>query len=157
MKNQSNSKEEVDIQKMYGHECLLSKEDFMQKYNINETGLTQSEPDEKIQKYGLNKISQNKPKRWYTYLLESLFSPFNCILLCIVIVLFYTDVYLASTPSYANIIVILILVTASTLLEFFEEYNSNKAAEKLKQLVEIRSLFYVQNRKNMLEYLHENE
>ena len=136
MKNQSNSKEEVDIQKMYGHECLLSKEDFMQKYNIKETGLTQSEADEKIQKYGLNKISQNKPKRWYTYLLESLFSPFNCILLCIVIVLFYTDVYLASTPSYANIIVILILVTASTLLEFFEEYNSNKAAEKLKQLVE---------------------
>ena len=121
---------------MYGHECLLSKEDFMQKYNIKETGLTQSEADEKIQKYGLNKISQNKPKRWYTYLLESLFSPFNCILLCIVIVLFYTDVYLASTPSYANIIVILILVTASTLLEFFEEYNSNKAAEKLKQLVE---------------------
>ena len=136
MKNQSNSKEEVDIQKMYGHECLLSKEDFMQKYNIKETGLTQSEADEKIQKYGLNKISQNKPKRWYNYLLESLFSPFNCILLCIVIVLFYTDVYLASTPSYANIIVILILVTASTLLEFFEEYNSNKAAEKLKQLVE---------------------
>lgn len=136
MKSQNNSKDEVDIQKMYGHECLLSKEDFMQKYNIKETGLSQSEADEKIQKYGLNKISQNKPKKWYNYLLESLFSPFNSILLCIVIVLFYTDVYLTSTPSYANIIVILILVTASTLLEFFEEYNSNKAAEKLKQLVE---------------------
>ncbi len=38
-------------------------------------------------------------------------------------------------PSYANIIVIAILVTASTLLEFFEEYRSNKAAEKLKELV----------------------
>lgn len=49
--------------------------------------------------------------------------------------LFYTDVYLAEVPSYANIIVIAILVTASTLLEFFEEYRSNKAAEKLKELV----------------------
>lgn len=43
--------------------------------------------------------------------------------------------YLAEVPSYANIIVIAILVTASTLLEFFEEYRSNKAAEKLKELV----------------------
>lgn len=43
--------------------------------------------------------------------------------------------YLPETPSYANIIVILVLVTASTLLEFFEEYRSNRAAEQLKQLV----------------------
>ena len=50
-------------------------------------------------------------------------------------ILFYTDVYLPQTPSYANIIVIAILVIASTLLEFFEEYRSNKAAEKLKELV----------------------
>ena len=53
----------------------------------------------------------------------------------IVAILFYTDVYLPEKPSYANIIVIFILVTASTLLEFFEEFRSNKAAEKLKELV----------------------
>ena len=49
--------------------------------------------------------------------------------------MFYTDIYLPETPSYANIIVIAILVTASTLLDFFEEYRSNKAAEELKQMV----------------------
>ena len=81
------------------------------------------------------KLLGSKPKRWYNYLLESLFSPFNCILLGIVAILFYTDVYLAEKPSYANIIVIAILVSASTLLEFFEEYRSNKAAEKLIELV----------------------
>ena len=81
------------------------------------------------------KLLGSKPKRWYNYVLESLFSPFNCILLGIVAILFYTDVYLAEKPSYANIIVIAILVSASTLLEFFEEYRSNKAAEKLKELV----------------------
>ena len=81
------------------------------------------------------KLLGSKPKRWYNYLLESLFSPFNCILLGIVAILFYTDIYLAEKPSYANIIVIAILVSASTLLEFFEEYRSNKAAEKLKELV----------------------
>lgn len=50
-------------------------------------------------------------------------------------ILFYTDVYLAEDSNYANIIVILVLVTASTLLEFFEEFRSNKSAEKLKELV----------------------
>jgi len=64
-----------------------------------------------------------------------LFSPFNIILLCITAVLCYTDVYLTSPPSYANIIVILALITVSTLLEFFEVFKSNKAAEKLKSLV----------------------
>ena len=43
--------------------------------------------------------------------------------------------YLASIPNYANIVVIIILVISSTLLEFFEEFRSNKAADKLKELV----------------------
>ena len=34
-----------------------------------------------INKYGPNEIKQTKPKKWYNYLLESLFSPFNSILL----------------------------------------------------------------------------
>ena len=51
------------------------------------------------------------------------------------LVLFYTDVILQENANYSNIIVILILVSASTLLEFSQEYRSNKAAIKLKSLV----------------------
>ena len=65
-----------------------------------------------------------------------MFSPFNSILLGIVLILFYTDVFLPENPSFANIIVIIVLVVVSTLLEFTEEYKSNKAAQKLKELVE---------------------
>ena len=107
----------------------------MKKYRINENGLSSEEANEKIHKLGLNEIKQAKPRKWYHYFLESLFSPFNCILLGIVAILIYTDIYLAPTPSYANILVIAILVSASTLLDFFEEFRSNKAAEKLKQMV----------------------
>lgn len=130
-----NTKEEVNIEKLYGQECILPKEDFVKKYNINEGGLSSSEVEDKSAKYGLNEIRGSKPKKWYNYFLQSLFSPFNSILLGIVAILFYTDIYLPEKPSFANIIVIAILVTASTLLEFFEEYRSNKAAEKLKELV----------------------
>lgn len=131
----ANAKEEVDLHKMYGEQCTLKKDDFIKKYRVNPNGLTNNEAKQRLEKLGLNEITQAKPKRWYNYFLESLFSPFNCILLGIVAILCYTDIYLPPTPSYANIIVIAILVTASTLLDFFEEYRSNKAAEQLKEMV----------------------
>ena len=120
---------------MYGEECTLPKDEFIKKYRVNEKGLSSKKANELIRNLGLNEIKQAKPKKWYHYFFESLFSPFNCILLGIVCILIYTDIYLPETPSYANIIVIAILVTASTLLDFVEEYRSNKAAEELKQMV----------------------
>ena len=131
----SNTKEEVDVSKLYGKQCTLSKDEFIKNFNVNPNGLTNAEVQRRIDKLGLNEITGSKSKRWYHYFLSSLFSPFNCILLGIVAILTYTDIYLPETPSYANIIVIAILVTASTLLDFFEEYRSNKAAEELKELV----------------------
>ena len=103
---QKNTKEDFDVAKAYADECLLPKDEFIQKYHV-----------------------------WYNYFFESLFSPFNCILLGIVLILIYTDIILPATPSYANITVIAILIVASTLLDFVEEFRSNKAAEKLKELV----------------------
>lgn len=129
------SKEDLSISKMYGIVGTIPKEEFIQKYHVTPNGLSTEEANERLRSLGLNEIKQAKPKKWYHYFLESLFSPFNCILLGIVAVLIYTDIYLSSTPSYANIIVIAILVTASTLLDFFEEYRSNKAAEELKEMV----------------------
>lgn len=130
-----NSKDEVNISKLYGEDCLLSKDEFIKKHNLNLNGLSSSKALENNRKYGLNEIKQSKSKNWYNYFFDSLFSPFNIILLGIVLLLCYTDIYLPETPSYANIIVILILITASTFLDFFEEYRSNKAAENLKELV----------------------
>ena len=135
MSNQKNNKDESTAQKMYGKECTLSKDEFIKEFQINENGLSSEDAASRLQKNGSNEVRSSKPKKWYNYFFGSLFSPFNCILLGIVAILFYTDVYLAENPSYANIIVIAILVTASTLLEFFEEFRSNKAAEKLKELV----------------------
>lgn len=132
---QKNTKEDFDVAKAYADECLLPKDEFIKKYHVKTDGLSSQEASSKISKYGLNEVSQNKPKKWYNYFFESLFSPFNCILLGIVLILIYTDIILPATPSYANITVIAILIVASTLLDFVEEFRSNKAAEKLKELV----------------------
>ena len=132
----SDSKENVDVLKMYGEDSNTKKDEFLKKHNLNEKGLTSKQAEINIKKFGLNETKKAKPKKWYNYLLQSLLTPFNCILIGISIILIYTDIYLAIEPSYANIIVIAILVTASTLLDFFESYRSNKAAEKLREIVE---------------------
>ena len=132
----SDSKENVDVLKMYGEDSTTKRDEFLKKHNLNEKGLTSKQAEINIKKFGLNETKKAKPKKWYNYLLQSLLTPFNCILIGISIILIYTDIYLAIEPSYANIIVIAILVTASTLLEFFESYRSNKAAEKLREIVE---------------------
>lgn len=132
----SDSKENVDVLKMYGEDSTTQRDEFLKKHKLNEKGLTSKQAEINIKKFGLNETKKAKPKKWYNYLLQSLLTPFNCILIGISIILIYTDIYLAIEPSYANIIVIAILVTASTLLDFFESYRSNKAAEKLREIVE---------------------
>ena len=88
----TNSKEEVTINKLYGADATLSKKDFLEKYKVKPEGLTSDQAIEKLKNLGLNEMKQAKPKKWYNYFL-------------------------------------------STFLDFFEEFRSNKAAEKLKELV----------------------
>ena len=129
--------EKVNIRREYGKECTLPVEDFKKEKNISNNGLTKEEVNKSQQQYGKNEVKQSKPKKWYHYLFASFTSPFNLILLGITFVLIYTDVILSSPPSYANIIVVVLLMLVSTFLEFFEVFKSNKAAEKLKKLVEV--------------------
>ena len=143
----SDSKENVDVLKMYGEDSTTQRDEFLKKHNLNEKGLTSKQAEINIKKLGLNETKKAKPKKWYNYLLQSLLTPFNCILIGISIILIYTDIYLAIEPSYANIIVIAILVTASTLLDFFESYRSNKAAEKLREIVETTTTVIRDNKK----------
>ena len=128
-------REDIDVTKLYGKEATLSKEDFISTYHINSNGLSSNQAESKLNKYGTNEIKQAKPKKWYHYFLSSLFTPFNSILIGIAFILIYTDVYLAANPNYSSILVISVLVIVSTLLDFVEEFRSNLAAEKLKQLV----------------------
>ncbi len=131
-----NNKENVNVNEMYGKYCITSPENYVKENNLNlETGLTDIEISKNYSTYGKNITSKSKSKKWYHYFFESLFNPFNLILIVISIVLFYTDVILPEIPNYANIIVIYILVATSTLLDFIEEFRSNKTAEKLKELV----------------------
>lgn len=132
----TSKKEDFNVKLYYGKDCVLSPEDFKKKYKISDDGLTSKKAEENIKNLGLNQVKQSKPKRWYNYFFSSLFSPFNSILLGISFILIYTDIILPENPSPANIVVIASLILISTILEFIEEFRSNNAAEKLKELVQ---------------------
>lgn len=132
-------KEEVDVKKIYGEDCMSDTENFKKKHNVKDTGISNGKAQQNIKNFGFNQIKQSKPKKWYNYFLSSLLSPFNSILLGISFILIYTDIILPEYPSPANIIVIAVLVLVSTFLEFFEVFRSNNAAEKLKEMVETTS------------------
>ncbi|MCI8272725.1 MAG: magnesium-translocating P-type ATPase [Clostridia bacterium] len=144
---QSDKKEEVNVDKIYGHLSKISDEEFIKEFNVKKEGLNDEDISQRLNTYGHNEITQAKPKKWYHYFISSLFTPFNSILIGIAIILLYTDVYLAQEPNYANIIVILVLVVVSTLLDFVSEYRSNLAAERLKQLVSSNATVIRNNRK----------
>ncbi len=132
-----NTKDVIDIKKLYGKCCTANKDEILKDYKTDEkNGLSSQAVMENQKNYGKNEVKKAKDKKWYYYFTQSLFSPFNSILLGIIVILFYTDVFLPENPSFANIIVIITLVIVSTTLEFTQEYKSNKAASKLKELVQ---------------------
>ena len=83
----NDKREDVNAEKIYGHLCRTSKEEFISEFNVKEGGLTDEEVEQRIHRFGHNEVTQSKPKRWYHYLLKSLFTPFNSILIGIALVL----------------------------------------------------------------------
>lgn len=132
--------DKINIRKLYGNESISSVDDFINNMNIDvDKGLTSNDANERIVKYGINELNNSKPKKWYQFLWSSLITPFNMILIGIIIVLIYTDVYLTNPPNYANIIVVITLIMLSTFLEFSIVFKSNKDAANLKKLIETNS------------------
>lgn len=81
------NEENKDVYETYKKDCIYSVDEFLKIHNFSERGLTKGQVEENKTKYGLNIIKQSKPKKWYHFLLKSLFSSFNIILLSITLLL----------------------------------------------------------------------
>jgi Mg2+-importing ATPase len=87
--------------------------------------------------YGLNEVAHEKAPAWYIQLFQAFLNPFIGILIVLAIVSLITDVLLAQPGDrdYKTVIVVSIMVMLSSLLRFWQEFRSNKAAEELKSMV----------------------
>ena len=113
------------------------KDHLFRILDSNDRGLTNEEVLGKQVLHGLNEIAHDKAPGWYLQLFQAFINPFNGILIVIAIVSLITDVYFARPEDrdFKTVVVVAVMVLLSSLLRFWQEFKSNRAAEQLKSMV----------------------
>ena len=91
-------------------------------------GLTETEAKRRLSKSGLNEIAREKPIAWYVQLLKTVTNPLSLLLITLAVISLFTG-----SPTAAFIISTMVIFGG--LLRFSQEFQSNKAAEKLREMV----------------------
>jgi P-type Mg2+ transporter len=117
--------------------CECVPDDALKQLNAERDGLTPEQVEQRLEQYGPNEITHEKPPTWYHQLFHAFVTPFNGVLFTVSIVSLFTDVIFAAPEdrTFRTIIVLSSMVLLSTLLRFWQEFRSNKAAEELKAMV----------------------
>ncbi|MFJ2995383.1 magnesium-translocating P-type ATPase [Pandoraea sp. NPDC087047] len=111
--------------------------DVLHTLGTDVSGLALADVGQRQTRYGPNEIAHDKPPHWARQLVSAFNNPFVMVLLVLVAISFFTDVYFADPgdQDYKSIIILVTMVTISGLLRFFSEFRSLRAAEKLKAMV----------------------
>ena len=91
-------------------------------------GLTTQEADALRVQYGLNEVEHEQPLPWWVHLWHCYKNPFNLLLTLLAVISWLTEDMKAATVIFS-------MVVLSTLLRFWQEAKSNKAADALKAMV----------------------
>lgn len=110
---------------------------FLDMLNSSVDGLTPAQVHKKQKLFGLNEIEHEKAPAWYRQLIMAFINPFTAVLIILATISFVMDVLLTTSGNrdYKTVIVISVMVLMSSLLRFWQEYSSNRAAEQLKSMV----------------------
>jgi P-type Mg2+ transporter len=104
------------------HEALLAQ------LGTHADGLTETEAENIRDSVGPNEVDHEKPLPWWAHLWRCYENPFNLLLTVLAGVSYYTEDMKAA-------IVISSMVVLSTFIRFVQESRSNRAADKLKEMV----------------------
>src|SRR5664279_4356327 len=117
--------------------CDCTPDDALTQLDTARSGLTPEQVEERLERYGPNEVTHEKPPTWYFQLFHAFLTPFNGVLFAVSVVSFFSDVVFAAPEdrTFRTIIVLITMVLLSTLLRFWQEFRSNKAAEELKAMV----------------------
>lgn len=103
----------------------------------SEAGITKLTSDDRLKKYGPNEVQHDKAPSWLNQLFKAFINPFIFILLVIAAISFIVDIWMAAPgeADFKTVIMVAVMVLFSALLRFFQEFRSNRAADKLKSMV----------------------
>ena len=101
---------------------------LLQELGSHADGLTEAQAEIIRQRVGPNDVEHEKPLPWWGHLWHCYKNPFNLLLTALAAISYYTEDMKAT-------IVISTMVVLSTFIRFVQESRSNKAADKLKEMV----------------------
>lgn len=113
----------------------IAQSDVNEVLHLFETeleGLSEPEAKRRLDKYGLNEIAREEKVAWYIQLLKTVTNPLSLLLIVLAIVSLFTG-------STTAALIIFIMVLFGGLLRFSQEFKSNKAAEKLREMVSAKA------------------
>src|SRR5665213_1831091 len=115
----------------------FTPDDAITQLDTARSGLTPEQVEERLTQYGLNEITHEKPPGWFVQLFHAFLTPFNGVLFAVSVVSLFSDVIFAEPEdrTFRTIIVLISMILLSTLLRFWQEFRSNKAAQELKAMV----------------------
>lgn len=91
-------------------------------------GLSEAEAEELREQHGFNEVEHESAVRWWRHLWLSYNNPFNLLLTLLALVSIFTK-------DLQGAVVISVMVVLATLMRFFQERRSNRAADALKERV----------------------
>ena len=100
--------------------------------NSSITGLNEKDAQEILRRVGPNRIQSKERVTPLGLFLNQFKSP-------IVIILIFATVISAFLQDWVDAVIILLIVMGSALLSFFQEFNANNAAEKLKEQISFKT------------------
>lgn len=101
---------------------------LLRQLDSHADGLSEAQAGAVRARIGLNEVEHEKPLPWWTHLWHCYKNPFNLLLTLLAAISYLTDDMKAT-------VVIGTMVVLSTLLRFWQEAKSNKAADALKAMV----------------------
>ena len=109
-----------------------SVQDLTTQLRSHDDGLTEGEAEDKLEHFGLNEVQQEKPMPWWLHLWHCYSNPFNLLLTLLAAVSYFED-------DVSGMVVIAAMVLLSTALRFAQESRSNRAADRLKEMVSTKA------------------
>ncbi len=108
--------------------AVLSSPDAMKRFHTSAAGLTKEQILTLRTEFGVNEINHERDVKWWVHLWDCYKNPFNLLLTVLALISYVTEDFKAAT-------VIGSMILLSTMIRFWQESESNHAAEKLKAMV----------------------
>ncbi len=119
-------------------------EQVLKELKTTAKGLSQTEADERLKKFGLNEIKEAKKISPLRILVEQ----FNSIVIWILIAATIISAFL---KEYVDSVVILIILILIAVLGFVQEYRAERAIEALKKLASLKATVLRDGQKNEID------